>query len=222
VTNNAFDRTFNVLNCPRCGIDNYDAFVLKLNSSGSALVYSTFLGGATDIDDALGIAVDSAGNAYVTGETGSTDFPVTPGAFRTTRNGDYDAYVTKLNPSGSALVYSTFIGGSFVDFGVRIVVDSANNAYVLGNTRSPDFPTTPGAFDTVANGAFDIFLLKLNPTGSGSVYSTYLGGSDMDSAGRMAIDSAGNAYAPAARFTELPHTRGRRTITDGNDGVVTG
>lgn len=202
VTNNAFDRTFNVLNCARCGIDNDDAFVLKLNSSGSALVYSTFLGGATDIDDALDIAVDSAGNAYVTGETGSTDFPVTPGAFRTTRNGDYDAYVTKLNPSGSALVYSTFIGGSFVDFGVRIAVDSANNAYVLGNTRSPDFPTTPGAFDTVANGAFDMFVLKLNPTGSGLVYSTYLGGSDMDSAGGLVIDSAGNAYV-AGRTASL-------------------
>ena len=223
VTNSAFDRTFNVLNCPRCGIDNYDAFVLKLNSSGSALVYSTFLGGATDIDDALGIAVDSAGNAYVTGETGSTDFPVTPGAFRTTRNGDYDAYVTKLNPSGSALVYSTFVGGSFVDIGVRIAVDSANNAYVLGNTRSPDFPTTPGAFDTVANGAFDIFLLKLNPTGSGLVYSTYLGGSDMDSAGGLAIDSAGNAYvAGGTASLDYPTTPGAyRTITDGNDGVVT-
>ena len=223
VTNNAFDRTFNVLNCPRCGIDNYDAFVLKLNSSGSALVYSTFLGGATDIDDALGVAVDSAGNAYVTGETGSTDFPVTPGAFRTTRNGEYDAFVTKLNPSGSALVYSTFIGGSLVDFGVRIAVDIANNAYVLGNTRSSDFPTTPGAFDTVANGAFDIFLLKLNPTGSGLVYSTYIGGSDMDSAGGLAIDSAGNAYvAGGTASLNYPTTPGAlRTTSDGNDGVVT-
>ena len=104
--------------------------------------------GATDIDDALGIAVDSAGSAYVTGETGSADFPTTPGAFRTTRNVAYDAYVTKLNPSGSALVYSTFIGGSQVDFGVRIAVDASHNAYVLGNTSSADFPTTPGAFNT--------------------------------------------------------------------------
>src|SRR5207344_2478190 len=108
----------------------------------------TYLGGATDIDDALGIAVDAAGSAYVTGETGSSDFPTTSGAFRTVRNGAYDAYVTKLNPAGSALVYSTFIGGADVDFGARIAVDASNNAYVLGNTRSADFPTTPGAFDT--------------------------------------------------------------------------
>ena len=193
-TSNAFDRTFNVLNCPRCGVDNYDAFVAKLNANGSALVYSTFLGGATDIDDALGIAVDAGGNAYVTGETGSSDFPVTPGAFRTTRNGAYDAFVTKLNPSGSGLVYSTFIGGAEVDFGVRIKVDASNSAYVLGNTRSPDFPVTAGAFSTSLNGAFDIFVLKLNAAGSNLAYSTFLGGLDMESAGGLAIDSTGNAY----------------------------
>jgi hypothetical protein len=223
VTANAFDRTFNIPNCPRCGVDNYDAFVLKLNPTGSALVYSTYLGGAQDIDDALGIAVDSSGSAYVTGETGSADFPVTRGAFQTTRNGEYDAYVTKLNPAGSALVYSTFIGGSLVDFGVRIAVDSANNAYVLGNTRSPDFPTTPGAFDTTANGAFDIFVFKLNATGSGLIYSTYLGGSNMEGAGGLAIDSAGNAYVSGGTLSlDYPTTPGAlRTTTDGNDGFVT-
>ena len=135
-TSNAFDRTFNVLNCPRCGIDNYDAFVTKLNANGSALVYSTFLGGATDIDDALGIAVDAGGNAYVTGETGSSDFPVTTGAFDRTRNGEYDAFVTKLNPSGSGLVYSTFVGGAVVDFGARIKVD-ASNTPTFWATRDP-------------------------------------------------------------------------------------
>jgi hypothetical protein len=223
VTANAFDRTFNIPNCPRCGVDNYDAFVLKLNPSGSALVYSTFLGGAQDIDDALGIAVDASGSAYVTGETGSADFPVTPGAFRTTRNGEYDAYVTKFNPAGSALVYSTFIGGSLVDFGVRIVVDAANNAYVLGNTRSPDFPTTPGAFDTSQNGAFDIFMLKLNATGTGLLYSTYIGGSNMESAGGLAVDSAGNAYVTGGTLSlDYPTTPGAfKTTTDGNDGFVT-
>ena len=209
-TNGAFDRTLGVpTNCPRCSPDNYDAFVTKLNATGSALVYSTYLGGNSDIDDALGIAVDSTGSAYVVGETGSADFPTTPGAYRTTRNGAYDAYVTKLNPAGSALAYSTFIGGSQVDFGVRIAVDASRNAYVLGNTSSPDFPTTPGAFNTANNGGFDIFVLKLNAAGSNLVYSTFIGGLDMDSAGGLAIDSAGNAYVSGAtRPPNFPTTPG--------------
>jgi hypothetical protein len=195
-TKNAFDRTLNTPGkCPRCNIDNYDAFVTKLNPTGSKLVYSTYLGGGQDIDDAFGIAVDSAGSAYVTGETASPDFPTTPHAFRTVIGGSNDAFVTKLNTTGSALVYSTFVGGSQVDFSVRIQVDSAGNAYVIGNTSSLDFPTTPGAFDTTANGGFDVFVMKLNAAGSNLVYSTFLGGSGFDSAGSIAIDSMGNAYA---------------------------
>ena len=120
-TANAFDRTFNVDTCPRCGIDQYDAFALKLNAAGSGLVYSTFLGGF-DIDDGLGIAVDSSGSAYVSGETGSLNFPTTTGAFDTSKNGAFDAFVTKLNPAGSALVYSTYLGGAAVDFAWRVAV----------------------------------------------------------------------------------------------------
>jgi hypothetical protein len=220
-TRGAFDRTFGIPgNCPRCAIDNYDAFVTKLNAAGSALAYSTFLGGASDIDDALGIAVDSAGSAYVTGETGSTDFPVTPGAFRTTRNGAYDAYVTKLNPAGSALVYSTFLGGSQVDFGVRIAVDASNNAYVLGNTSSTDFPTTADAFDTTQNGAFDLFVTKLNAAGSALVYSTFIGGAGFDSAGGLAIDSAGNAYVSGGTSSaDYPVTPGAfQTVSQSSGG----
>ncbi|HXB68574.1 MAG TPA: SBBP repeat-containing protein [Candidatus Acidoferrales bacterium] len=221
-TRGAFDPTFNVLNCPRCAIDNYDAFVTKLNPTGSALLYSTFLGGPSDINDALGIAVDAAGSAYVTGETGAADFPVTPGAFRTIRNGAYDAYVTKLNPAGSALVYSTFIGGSAVDFGVRIAVDASNNAYVLGNTASPDFPTTAGAFNTVNNGGFDLFVLKLNAAGSNLIYSTFIGGSGFDSAGGLAIDSVGNAYVSGAGSANYPTTPGvfQPVSQSGTGGVV--
>ncbi len=220
-TNGAFDRTLGIPgNCPRCALDNYDAFVAKLNASGSALVYSTYLGGNSDIDDALGIAVDSAGSAYVTGETGSADFPTTPGAFRTTRNFAYDAYVTKLNPSGSALAYSTFIGGSQVDFGVRIAVDASHNAYVLGNTSSSDFPITPGAFNTTYNGAFDIFVLRLNAVGSNLVYSTFIGGLDMDSAGGLAIDSAGNAYVSGGTASgNFPTTPGAfQTVSPASGG----
>jgi len=207
-TAGAFDRTFNVDTCPRCGIDQYDAFALKLNAAGSGLVYSTFLGGF-DIDDGLGIAVDGAGSAYVVGETGSLNFPTTPGAFDTSKNGAFDAFVTKLNAAGSALVYSTYLGGTAVEFASRVAVDAALNVYVMGSTSSADFPTTPGAFDTTANGAFDVFVTKLNSAGSALIYSTYLGGTDFDSGGGLAIDSAGNAYVSGGTGSfDFPTTPG--------------
>ena len=221
-TGGAFDRTFNIDVCPRCGIDQYDAFVFKLNATGSRLVYSTFLGGF-DVDDGLGIAVDAAGNAYVTGETGSLNFPTTTAAFDRTSNGEFDAFVTKLNATGSALVYSTYLGGAFVDFGSRIAVDAGGNAYVMGSTRSADFPTTPGAFDTTANGAFDVFVTKLNSAGSALIYSTYLGGTGFDSGGGLAIDAAGNAYVSGgAGSVDFPTTAGTfQTTPDGSDAFVT-
>ena len=207
-TGGAFDRTLNIPgNCPRCGIDNTDNFVFKLNAAGSALTYSTYLGG-TDYDAARGIAVDASGNAYVSGETLSADYPTTAGAFDRTRGGQYDMFVTKLNTTGSALVYSTFLGGAAVDNGGRVTVDSGGNAYVLGFTSSTDFPTTAGAFDTTANGAFDGTLTKLNAAGSALVYSTYFGGNDFDGGAGLVVDSAGNAYVagstPSANFPTTP------------------
>jgi hypothetical protein len=221
-TGGAFDRTFNVDTCPRCGIDQYDAFVLKLNASGSALVYSTFLGGF-DLDDGMAIAVDGSGNAYVAGETGSTNFPTTAGAFDRTINGAFDTFVTKLNATGSALVYSTYLGGSAVEFPSRIAVDTSGNAFVVGSTSSTNFPTTAGAFDTTANGAFDVFVTKLNAAGSALVYSTYLGGQNFDSAGGLAIDAAGNAYvAGGAGSVDFPTTPGAfDTLPDGSDAFIT-
>jgi hypothetical protein len=178
-----------------------DAFVSKLNPTGSALIYSTYLGGSSSSDDGFGIAVDSAGNAYVVGTTASTNFPVTPGAFQTAC-GSYcsDAFVTKLNPTGSALIYSTYLGGNYLNEGFGIAVDNSGNAYVTGYTWSTDFPTTPGAFQTACGGApypyncWDAFVTKFNPTGSALVYSTYLGGSSYDLGFGIAVDSAGNAY----------------------------
>jgi hypothetical protein len=158
------------------------------------LIYSTYLGGSGQ-DQAYGIAADSAGNAYVTGGTNSTDFPVTPGAFQTVCHG-FDAFVAKLNASGSALVYSTYLGGSGGDGGSGIAVDSAGNVYVTGGTSSTDFPVTPGAFQTTYGGNGDAFVSKINATGSALVYSTYLGGSGIygDSGSSIAVDSSGNAY----------------------------
>src|SRR5206468_3186724 len=134
-----------------------DAFVTKLNPTGSALVYSTYLGGSVS-DRGSAIAVDAAGNAYVTGNTSSMDFPTTPGTAQTTiGGGGEDAFVTKLNATGSALVYSTYLGGSGFDESGGIAVDGADNAYVTGHTSSLNFPTTPGAFQTAFGGSDDAF-----------------------------------------------------------------
>ncbi len=153
-----------------------DAFVAKINAAGSALVYSTYLGGSAE-DGGFGIAVDSAGNAYVEGWTQSTDFPITPGALQTTYAGGYsDAFVTKLNPTGSALVYSTYLGGSDAAFGDSIAVDSAGNAYVTGGAGA-GFPVTPGALQTACSSSECGVVAEINPAGSAFVYSTYFGGS---------------------------------------------
>jgi hypothetical protein len=190
---------------PAYGGGNEDAFVAKVNATGSALVYSTYLGGgqilnATD-DWGEGIAVDAGGSAYVTGYTYSPDFPTTAGAYDRSRAG-LDAFVVKFSPGGTSLVYSTFLGAAGREQGYDIAVDAGGNAYVAGLTESEDnpftpeydgFPTTPGAFQPT--GSFDAFVTKLDPQGSGLVYSTYLGGAaDVDRAWGIAIDSAGNAY----------------------------
>jgi hypothetical protein len=186
----------------------YDAFVTKLNSSGTGLVYSTYLGGTSD-DDATGIAVDAAGRAYVTGYTSSADFPTTPGAVQTMIGGSYDAFVTKLNSSGTGLVYSTFLGGTTDDYGGSIAVDCSGKAYVTGYTSAVDFPTTPGAYRTANAGSYDIFVAKLNSTGSALVYSTYLGGSLDDFSVAIAIDSAGQAHVTGdTNSPDFPTTPG--------------
>jgi hypothetical protein len=221
-TGGAFDRTFNVDTCPRCGIDQYDAFVLKLNAAGSALVYSTFLGGF-NLDDGMAIAVDAAGNAYVAGETEASNFPTTAGAFDRTINGAFDTFVTKLNAAGSALVYSSYLGGSAVEFPSRVAVDPSGNLFIAGSTSSTNFPTTAGAFDRTQNGAFDVFVTKLNAAGSALVFSTFLGGSGFDSAGGLALDSGGNSYVSGGSGSvDFPTTPGAfDTLPDGSDAFVT-
>ena len=203
---------------------NYDAFVTKLDAMGVALIYSSFLGGSAD-DQGYGIALDSGGNAYVTGCTESLDFPTTAGAFQTVKGGGGgscsnawdsgdDAFVTKLDPSGSALVYSTYLGGSGDDQGFGIAVDPAGNAYVTGNTTSSNFPTTAGAIDTTLNGSDDAFVTKLDPAGSMLVYSTYLGGSERDQGRGIAVDSAGSAYVTGlTQSTNFPATAGAFATT---------
>jgi uncharacterized repeat protein (TIGR01451 family) len=172
---------------------DFDGVVFKLNAAGNALVYSSFVGGE-DNDSTEGIAVDSSGNAYVTGGTRSTGFPVTSSGFQSFRAGDTDAYFSKLNSSGSAMLYSTLLGGISTDRGSGVVVDSAGNAYVAGYASSPDFPTQ-NAFQGFSGGSFDAFIAKIDPTASGAaslLFSTYLGGIGDDKAYGIAIDGGGN------------------------------
>jgi hypothetical protein len=141
------------------------------------LSYSTYLGGSKG-DYANGIAVDASRNAYVTGFTYSTNFPTTTEAFQTTNKAnDQTVFVTKLDANGTALVYSTYLGGTGLSHGSGIAVDGSGNAYITGDTSATDFPTTTGAFLTTKKGTVNAFVTKLNASGTGLLYSTYLGGS---------------------------------------------
>jgi hypothetical protein len=156
------------------------------------LVYSTYLGGS-DYDFGNGIAVDGAGNAYVTGQTYSTNFPTRNAPYPQFAGGVDDAFIAKLNAGGTALVYSTYLGGGGIDSGIGIAVDGAGNTYVTGETHSPDFPT-PNALYPTFGGDRDAFIVKLNIDGTALAYSTYLGGTYRDCGYGIAVDGAGNAY----------------------------
>ncbi|MGB7770181.1 MAG: SBBP repeat-containing protein [Verrucomicrobiia bacterium] len=186
---------------------NADAFVTELNTNGSGLVYSTYLGGAGS-DEGIGIAIDPAGDAYITGLADSTNFPVTTNAwqkqlacanflFNTGQNGN--AFVSEISTGGSNLIYSSYFGGTNFDEGNGIAVDLSNNVYVAGVTASTNFPNT-NAFQQYLNGAtnaalfYDAFVAKFAPSCTNLVYSSFLGGSNNDAAYRIAVDTNGNAY----------------------------
>ncbi|MFN4235400.1 MAG: SBBP repeat-containing protein [Bacteroidia bacterium] len=172
---------------------DYDVFVTKINSNGSSLLYSTYLGGS-DLDVGLNIAIDATGSAYVTGYTYSNNFDITAGAFQTSMAGFSDAFVTKLNSTGNALVYSTYIGGSDYEFSYGLIIDNTGNTYIVGQTLSTDFDITLGAFQTIYGGNCDVFVTKLNSNGNSLEYSTYIGGSDEDFGYSIALDNNGNTY----------------------------
>ncbi len=179
--------------------------------------------GGSDFENALGIAVDSAGSAYIVGWARSRDFPTTQNSLQPTHAGGdacvvppsaprvtpcNDVYVSKLNPEGSELVYSTYLGGSGEDSANAIALDSAGNAYLAGETNSLNFPTQNPLQPIFAGGPLDAFVAKLNPDGSALVYSTYLGGGRLDRAFGIALDSAGNAYvAGPTNSTDFPTTK---------------
>jgi uncharacterized repeat protein (TIGR01451 family) len=216
VTPGAFQTTF--------GGENLlgDGFITKLDPAGSTLAYSTYLGGSND-DEAVAIAVDAFGNAYVAGATRSGNFPVTPGAFQTryaggdsnTFGAGGDGFVAEVNASGSALVFSTFLGGGSEDSVHGIAVDGSGNVIVAGQTSSSTFPTTAGVVQAAfagsgseASSGGDAFVTKLSASGSGLIFSTFLGGSADEGASRVEVDAAGNIYVQGGTdSTNFPTAR---------------
>ncbi len=200
-----------------------DAFVSKLNPAGTALLYTTYLGGVSYMTTATGIANDTSGNVYITGYTISPDFPHTAGAYQTAISGNPDdglpdVFVSELNPSGTTLLYSTYLGGSDDDESNGIATDSAGNIFVTGYARSGDFPTTAGAYQTTKKGSSDAFVSKINPAGSGDddlVYSTYLGEASGNTYSiGIALDNSGIIYiSGATRSASFPTTSGAYQTT---------
>jgi hypothetical protein len=195
-----------------------DVFVTKISASGASLLYSTYVGGS-GADSGNGIAVDASGDAFVTGGTGSTDFPTTAGAFQTTYGGgQLDAFVFELNSSGTTLTYSTYVGGSGSDYAYGVTVDGSGSAYVVGATYSTNFPTHNPIQSTIA-GTSNGFVTKLNASGNALVYSTYLGGGSGDFAVGVALDSSDNAYvAGVTENSAFPTTTGAFQTTCGSCG----
>lgn len=185
-----------------------DAFVAKLSADGRSLIYSTYLGGSRG-DIARTIAVDVNGNGYVVGDTASDNFPtVNPLQANKTGSDQFvpDAFVAKLNAAGSALIYSTYLGGSGTESGNAVAVDRGGDAYIAGNTNSADFPTVNPFQSNLRPGAspshtLDGFIAKLDAGGGALVYATYLGGSDLDGIRGIAVDTGGGAYVAGSTFS---------------------
>jgi len=217
VTGRTASTDFPIFNPFQTDQSNWDVFITKVNSSGSSLVYSTYLGG-NNIDEAFGITVGVAGSAYVTGGTSSTNFP-TLNPYQAYQ-GSVDAFVTKLSVSGSSLVYSTYLGGSASDYGEGIAVDTTGETYVSGRTASTDFPTFNPL--QINQGGMDVFVTKLNSSGSSLVYSTYLGGSSADESWAIVVDAVGAAYVIGTTgSSDFPTLNPYQTDEGGIDVFVT-
>ena len=184
-THNAYQNSY--------GGGYFDIFVTKLNSSGTALLYSTYIGGSRE-DFGWGIEVDSLGHAFITGESWSSDFPTQNGYQNTYGGGPCDAYLVKLSSSGNTLLYSTYLGGSAEDYSSDLAIDDSGNAYISGSTSSANFPINNAYQSAYGGGSFDAFAAKFNSLGNAILFSTYLGGSGLEWGRGIAIDSDGNSY----------------------------
>jgi uncharacterized protein (TIGR03437 family) len=244
-----FPVTTNTLQGTQRATGQTTAFVSKLNPSGTALIYSTYLGGSSG-ETAYGLSVDSSGNAYVVGQTASKDFPTTAGAFQTSLPASLrTSFVSKLNAAGNGLVYSTYVGGTSLvsylccDLAAAVAIDATGNAYIAGTTVSPGFPVTTGAAQTkfAASLSSNAYVAKLNPSGAGLVYATFLGGSGQgqfnigpavfqgDQATAITVDGAGNAYVTGlAHSPDFPRTTGafqtknKAATTSGTSSQIAG
>lgn len=190
-TAGAYDQTHN---------GSRDGFLTRMNAAGNGLDFSTYVGGMS-ADWIMAVAADSNGRATLTGYTQSTGFPVTAGAYDTTYNGETDGFAVRFVNSGAALDYSTYFGGSGFDAGIAVAVDTSDRAYVAGETRSANFPTTAGAPDRTFNGQIDAFSLRLNSGGNSLSYSTYLGGSGEERALGVSVDSTGRTFLAGQTFS---------------------
>jgi len=219
ITGSTLSPDFPAINPFQAYQGSQDAFVTKLNAVGTAPVYSTCLGG-DGYDQGASIAVDSSENAYITGNTGSTNFP-TVGPYQARRRST-DVFVTKLATAGDALVYSTYLGGSSLDFGVSIAVDAGGNTYITGSTASTDFPTV-GSFQTSHGGGYnDAFVTKMSSAGNSLWYSSYLGGGADDGGIGIAVDGGGNAYVTGGTYsTDFPIVSPCQTARGSADVFVT-
>ena len=200
-----------------------DAFVAKLSPDGTQLIFATYLGG-TGGDMGGGIAVDPEGNIYVSGATTSADFPTTPGSLQPALAGNTDAFVVKLNPQGSVLIYGTYFGGPVQDVGDRMRLDAEGNVYVTGSTDGSSFPTTEGAFQTAWGGQLDAFVAKIDAAGANLVYATYLGGNGSEIPADIEINRFGEAHiAGLATSNNFPGTPGafqEQVVAGGFDAFV--
>jgi hypothetical protein len=197
-----------------------DAFVAKFNPQGQP-VYLTYLGG-TSSDEGFGIATDPDGNAYVVGYTASQNFPLANAYQATYGGGFHDVFVTKLNPTGSALIFSTFLGGSDDDQGGDISLDGARNIYLTGSTSSNNFPVRNAIQPTRLGNSFDLFITKFNPAASDLVWSTYLGGTSSDTGSAIAVDSTGNTFVVGASYSaDYPTLNAfQSTLRGTRDGIL--
>jgi hypothetical protein len=222
VTGNTFSLDFPVVNAMQATRRLLDAFVTKLNSNGTAIVYSTYFGG-TDRDAGRGITIDSTGNVYVVGLTFSGDFPLANPIQNWTGVALADAFITKLSPTGTALVYSTYLGGTDTDYANGVAIDSSNNICVVGTTESANFPTSNAFQSGKGGGVMDAFLAKINAAGTQKVYATYLGGTNDEEGTGVAVDGNGNAYVTGrTNSSNFPTVNALRpTLAGQQDAFVT-